>query len=147
MKYISDVEEWEEFKTHPKYIAIYSSSTFCAPCKQLKKWIESEYPFQERIAYINVDLPELDSITNHIFALPTIIYHSESVDSKIEGYKKEEIRLCIEELEVTGVTELKELKDMKELEVTGVTELKELEQKELEWKEESLLDILKKLGI
>lgn len=98
MKYITDPEHFFEVVIKEPYsLFIYSSVKMCPPCRALKKWIESEHPDTLHIYYIDMDKPELESLTTHIYAMPTIqLQHHSTVIDTIEGFNKSLIQKAID---------------------------------------------------
>jgi hypothetical protein len=98
MKYITDPEHFFEVVIKEPYsLFIYSSVKMCPPCRALKKWIESEHPNTQHLYYIDMDKPELESLTTSIYAMPTIqLQHHSTVMDTIEGFNKTLIQKAID---------------------------------------------------
>jgi len=91
MRNISSVDEYKTMLVEP-CIFIFSSYKSCHPCRLLKKWIEKEYSEVDHIYYVDVDNPNLNSITDEIYALPTVCFYQDGqVVENVEGFKKDEI--------------------------------------------------------
>ena len=90
MKYITDPEHFFDVIIKETYsLFIYSSAKSCPPCRALKKWIETEHPDTPHVYYIDMDKPELESLTTQIYAMPTLqLHHHSTVIDTIEGFNK-----------------------------------------------------------
>ena len=90
MKYILNPEQFFETIISESYsLFIYSSVKTCPPCRAMKKWFESDYPDIEHVYYVDVDQVNLESLTNTIFALPTLhLHHHSTVLKEIKGFNK-----------------------------------------------------------
>jgi len=99
MKEILSVDEYKVSLIHAS-IFIFSSYKSCHPCRLLKKWVMAEYPEVEGIYYVDVDNPKLSSITDEIYALPTVVLYKEGkVVHQVEGFQQEEISEMIYQLQ------------------------------------------------
>ncbi len=98
MKYITDPEHFfEVIIKEPYSLFIYSSVKTCPPCRALKKWIETEHPETPHIYYIDMDKPELESLTTNIYAMPTLqLQHHSTVIDTIEGFNKSLIQKALD---------------------------------------------------
>lgn len=98
MKYITDPEHFfEVIIKEPYSLFIYSSVKTCPPCRALKKWIEAEHPDTPHLYYIDMDKPELDSLTTNIYAMPTLqLQHHSTVIDTIEGFNKSLIQKALD---------------------------------------------------
>jgi len=107
MKYITDPEHFFEVVIKEPYsLFIYSSVKMCPPCRALKKWIETEHPDTPHLYYIDMDKPELESLTTHIYAMPTLqLQHHSTVIDTIEGFNKSLIQKAIDTIKANSVSE------------------------------------------
>ena len=99
MRNINSVDEYKTMLVEP-CMFIFSSYKSCHPCRLLKKWINTEYSEVDHIYYVDVDNPELSSITDEIYALPTVCFYQDGqVVDNVEGFKKDEIADMIYKLQ------------------------------------------------
>jgi hypothetical protein len=93
MKEINTLEEYYTIITTDKNsLFIYSSVKTCQPCRTLKKLIDEDYNNVSSVYYIDIFNKNLESITNHIYSLPTIELNFYTERKKIiEGFFKEQI--------------------------------------------------------
>jgi hypothetical protein len=107
MKYITDPEHFFEVVIKEPYtLFIYSSVKMCPPCRALKKWIETEQADTPHLYYIDMDKAELESLTTHIYAMPTLqLHHHSTVIDTIEGFNKSLIQKAIDTIKANSVSE------------------------------------------
>jgi hypothetical protein len=107
MKYITDPEHFFEVVIKEPYsLFIYSSVKMCPPCRALKKWIEAEHPTTPHLYYIDMDNPQLDSLSTSIYAMPTLqLQHHSTVIDTIEGFNKSLIQKAIDTIKANSVSE------------------------------------------
>lgn len=127
----------------------------CPPCRALKKWIETEHPDTPHIYYIDMDKPELESLTTSIYAMPTLqLHHHSTVIDTIEGFNKSLIQKAIDTIKANSVTEPEqgsEIVSISQSESESVSELKRdefepvIENKELNSEATSVDSILSQL--
>ena len=89
MKYITEVSEHGDAIRSPQCIIIYSSVRTCPPCRQLKQFMEKEYPDLDHVYYVDIDLRSLKPLLASISALPTLeFYQNGDKIKEIEGFDK-----------------------------------------------------------
>ena len=89
MKYITEVREHKDAIQSLHCLVIYSSIRTCPPCRQLKTFMEKEYPDLENVYYVDIDLRSLKPLLGSISALPTLEFYQNGDKVKsIEGFDK-----------------------------------------------------------
>ena len=68
MKYIHDTQEYKQALLSSQCIMIYSSTRTCQPCRELKKFIDKEYPTLDNVYYIDIDVRKVKPLFDNISA-------------------------------------------------------------------------------
>ena len=92
MKTITSLDEYYSIITTEPYNIIIFSAKHCAPCQQLKTWVEKNHPKLDNVYYIDVYHPDLEAIVDHVESMPTVIlYKYTFFYKKLEGYNENNV--------------------------------------------------------